>query len=210
MAQAIGQRAAKCINRLSYFIVRGLYFANILLFKEFRIYQILLKDWMDSYSFIDYQFSEQLVKATISIEDKRFYNHYGHDAFSIIRAVLNNLKGNRRQGASTIEQQIVRTIIKKSEQTFKRKYFEITLSGLLFDRFTKSETINIYLNCYEFQPDVIGVISFCEKENYPIDKLTKKDIYEISARFKYPKINKENYIRYLKRVRTIEIINNNT
>jgi len=210
VVQVIGQRVAKCINRFSYFFVRGLYFVNTLFSKEFRTYRILLKKWAASTNLIDYQFPEQLVKATISIEDKRFYNHYGHDAFSIVRAVLNNLKGNRRQGASTIEQQLIRTIIKRSEPTFKRKYFEVTLSSIIFDRFTKSETIDIYLNCYVFQPNLIGVKSICEKENYYIDQLTNKDIYEISARFKYPKVTKENYIRYLKRVRTIEIINNGT
>jgi membrane carboxypeptidase/penicillin-binding protein len=156
------------------------------------------------------QFPEQLIKATISIEDKRFYNHNGHDIISIFRAIINNFSSNRLQGASTIEQQFVRTILKNNEPTFKRKYFEITLSTLIFKKFTKTEIINLYLTCYTFHEKIKGVHSICEKENYKIDALTQKDIYEIAARFKYPTLTKGNYIKYLKRVRTVEIINNGT
>lgn len=209
MEQAVGQKLVRGINNISYLLVRGLYYCNLLLSKEFRAFQMLLTENISSHV-IKKQFSEPLIKATISIEDKRFYNHNGHDIISIFRAIINNLSSNRIQGASTIEQQLVRTILKKNERTFKRKYFEVTLSTIIFTKFTKTETINLYLNCYSFHDKLKGVNSICEKENYQIDLLTNKDICEIAARFKYPMLTKGNYIKYLKRVRTIEIMNNGT
>jgi len=208
--QVFGQKLAKGINGLSYVLVRGLYYINLLLFKEFRELKLLLTESF-SFPLNKIQFPEQLINATVRVEDKRFYNHNGHDIISIFRAIINNFLGCRRiQGASTIEQQFVRTILKNNERTFKRKYFEITLSTLIFKQFTKAETINLYLTYYTFHDKIKGVHSICEKENYKIDQLTQKDIYEIVARFKYPIVTKGNYIKYLKRVRTIEIMNNVT
>jgi len=204
-----GQKLVNGINSLSFVLVRGLYYINFYISKEFRELKKLLTENVSSH-LNKVQFPEQLIKATISIEDKRFYNHKGHDIISILRAILNNFLSNRIQGASTIEQQFIRTILKNNERTFKRKYFEITLSTLIFKQFTKTEIINLYLTCYTFHNKIKGVHSICEKENYKIDQLTQKDIYEIAARFKYPMVTKGNYIKYLKRVRTIEIMNNGT
>ncbi len=199
----------KIINYVSYILVRGLYYINLYISKEFRELKIHLTENV-SLHLNKVQLPEQLINATISIEDKRFYNHNGHDVISIFRAIINNFSNNRIQGASTIEQQLVRTILKNNEQTFKRKYFEILLSSLIFKQFTKTEIINLYLSCYKFHEKIKGVHVICEKENYKIDALTQKDIYEIAARFKYPMLTKGNYIKYLKRVRTIEKINNGT
>ncbi|MDO9594306.1 MAG: biosynthetic peptidoglycan transglycosylase [Lutibacter sp.] len=182
---------------------------NTIFSEEFRHQRSILINNI-SVDLIKNQFSDHLINATISIEDKRFYSHYGHDIFSIFRAIINNMSKNRIQGASTIEQQLIRIILKKNELTLKRKYFEITLSTEISKRLSKSETINKYLNSYLFHSNIIGVSSLCKKENYLIDQLSNKDIYEIVARFKYPKVTKENHIRYLKRVRTIELKNNDT
>lgn len=199
----------KDINKLSYILFRGLYYVNSFTSKEFRELKSQLTEKISSH-LIEVKFSEQLIKATIRIEDKRFYSHKGHDIISILRAIVNNLLGNRIQGASTIEQQLIRTILRNNERTFKRKYFEITLSTIISKQFTKAEIIYLYLNCYVFHDKLKGVQSICENENYNIDQLTAKDVCEIVARFKYPIVTKRNYVQYLKRVRTIEIIMNST
>lgn len=207
MGQVFGQKLVRVINCVSYILVRGLYYFNLFVSEEFRRLKLLLTENLSLHQ-SEVQFPKSLIKATINIEDKRFYNHKGHDTISIFRAVINNFSENRIQGASTIEQQLVRTILNNKEQTFKRKYFEVTLSTIVFKQFTKTEIINLYLSCYVFHAKAIGVISICEEENYKIDQLTYKDICEIAARFKYPILTKGNLIKYLKRVRTIELINN--
>lgn len=49
------------------------------------------------------------------------------------------------------------------------------------------------------------IISFCNYENYNLDNLSVNQAAEIAARFKYPILRKTNYVKYLKRVRIIEI-----
>lgn len=155
-------------------------------------------------------YDKRLHKALIAIEDKRFLFHRGHDIPSIVRAFFNNVRSNRIQGASTIEQQLVRIILKENAITFRRKIVEILLSAQIYGKVGKSKIIDIYFDNYIFSNSTIGLKEFCEKEGYNIDNLTDKDICEIIARIKYPTINSKNYLRYLRRVRTIEILSNSS
>ena len=67
-------------------------------------------------------------KAVLAIEDDRFYEHGGVDYLGITRAALHNLMGGAKQGASTITQQVARNFFLSSEQTLKRKVYEILLA----------------------------------------------------------------------------------
>lgn len=187
---------------------KGIYCFNLLISSDFRKHKINFKNSLQGFVKRDYCFDKRLLTVTISIEDKRFYHHYGHDILSICRAFLNNITNKRIQGASTIEQQIVRTLLGKTELTYKRKLLEIILSTELTDSFSKEEIINLYLCCYVFSKNLIGVKALCENDNYNIENLSNKEICEIVARFKYPNITKANYIKFLKRVRAIDKINN--
>jgi membrane carboxypeptidase/penicillin-binding protein len=69
------------------------------------------------------------VDATISIEDKNFYYHWGFDLAGMIRAQIANMKEEGiSQGASTITQQLAKNIFLSSERTYQRKIKEILLS----------------------------------------------------------------------------------
>lgn len=152
----------------------------------------------------DNQISDSLLHSIIRIEDKRFYNHLGVDFYSILRAIKNYFLKNRLEGASTIEQQLTRTISDEREIKFKRKVCEILISSLVNMRFTKDEILNSYCNKYLFE-NCIGIQNFCEEEFYDINNLTTYEVAQIVARFKYPMLDKNNYLRFLKRVRIIEL-----
>lgn len=169
-----------------------------------------MNEKLNQLSLLEYSYDIRLHRAVIIVEDKRFLFHFGHDLPSIFRAILNNIKTTRIQGASTIEQQLVRIILKENSMTIRRKILEILLSTEIPNKLTKSQTINIYLDNYIFSNSVIGLDSFCRKEGYNLEMLSNKDICEIVARIKYPTINHRNYVRYLRRVRTIEILSNCT
>ena len=62
-----------------------------------------------------------LSKLLISGEDHRFYYHLGFDTIAICRALRNRLIYNRIEGASTIEQQLVRVLMNDFEKTYKRR-----------------------------------------------------------------------------------------
>jgi penicillin-binding protein 1A len=94
------------------------------------------------------QISPWLVKGTVAIEDRRFYEHGGIDLRAIGRAVVADLKAGRVvQGGSTITQELVRNLyIGSSERTLERKLHEACLANKLADRWTKRQILAAYLN----------------------------------------------------------------
>jgi penicillin-binding protein 1A len=85
-------------------------------------------------------------RAVLAIEDDRFYDHGGVDYVSIVRAALHNLTSKSRQGASTITQQVARNFFLSSEQTFKRKIYEILLAWKIEQNLSKDQILEIYMN----------------------------------------------------------------
>ncbi|KRB92700.1 penicillin-binding protein 1A [Noviherbaspirillum sp. Root189] len=85
-------------------------------------------------------------KAVLAIEDDRFFDHGGVDYTGIARAALHNLTSNSKQGASTITQQVARNFFLSSEQTFKRKVYEILLAYKIEQNLSKDQILEIYMN----------------------------------------------------------------
>ena len=85
-------------------------------------------------------------KAVLAIEDDRFYAHGGVDYIGIVRATLHNLAGGSKQGASTITQQVARNFFLTSEQTLKRKIYEVLLAWKIEQKLTKDQILEIYMN----------------------------------------------------------------
>ena len=85
-------------------------------------------------------------KAVLAIEDDRFYTHSGVDYIGIARAALHNLRSSSTQGASTITQQVARNFFLSSEQTFKRKIYEILLAWKIEQNLSKDQILEIYKN----------------------------------------------------------------
>ena len=86
---------------------------------------------LDEYSKIsssDFNHLDTLSKLLISGEDHRFFYHLGFDIIAIARAVRNRLLYGRIEGASTIEQQLVRVLTNEYQRTFSRKIKEILLA----------------------------------------------------------------------------------
>lgn len=89
---------------------------------------------------------EMMKKAVLAIEDDRFYEHGGVDYFGIARAALHNLSGGARQGASTITQQVARNFFLSSEQTLRRKLYEVLLAWKIEQNLTKDQILEVYMN----------------------------------------------------------------
>jgi penicillin-binding protein 1A len=85
-------------------------------------------------------------KAVLAIEDDRFYDHGGVDYFGIVRAALHNLTSTSRQGASTITQQVARNFFLSSEQTLKRKVYEVLLAWKIEQNLSKDQILEVYMN----------------------------------------------------------------
>lgn len=88
-----------------------------------------------------------LVDAFVSAEDKGFWKHEGIDYVGMLRAVVVNVReGKKKQGASTITQQVVKNLLLTPERTFKRKFQEIILARRLEHTLSKEEILTLYAN----------------------------------------------------------------
>lgn len=91
---------------------------------------------------------EHVIKAFVSAEDARFFEHKGVDFLSILRALWKNLTAGRiEQGGSTITQQMIRSLLlKNTKRTYRRKVREAILSIQFEKSFTKDQILYLYLN----------------------------------------------------------------
>ena len=90
-----------------------------------------------------------LVKAIVSIEDHRFFDHRGIDTIRIMGAFLRNLQSNSLQGGSTLTQQLIKLTYfstSTSDQNISRKAQEAWLAVQLEQKATKQEILTYYIN----------------------------------------------------------------
>ncbi|MFM8552336.1 MAG: penicillin-binding protein 1A, partial [Nitrospiraceae bacterium] len=99
-----------------------------------------------------------LVNAVIAVEDARFFEHPGLDVVGILRAVWTNLRrGGKVEGASTITQQLTRSLFLSPERTYGRKIKELILAYKMELVLTKEQILELYLNQIYFGQGAYGV-----------------------------------------------------
>ncbi|MEG2565709.1 MAG: penicillin-binding protein 1B, partial [Acinetobacter sp.] len=87
-----------------------------------------------------------LIEALIATEDRKFYEHHGVSPRGIARAVVSNITGGKRQGGSTLTQQLVKNFYLTPERTLKRKVNEAFMAMLIELHYDKNEILEAYLN----------------------------------------------------------------
>ena len=129
-----------------------------------------------------------LEKLVLVLEDRRFYYHPGFDLFSIFRATLRRVQKRRiTGGASTIEQQFVRTITNRREYKIARKIREIFLAILISAKYEKNLILRIYLRVAYTGKKLSGVHQASELfYNKKIQELNFTQASHIAALLKYP------------------------
>ena len=100
---------------------------------------------------------QQMINAFLATEDNRFYLHYGVDPIGMSRAVLGQLMGQDKGGASTITMQTARNFFLTREQTYSRKLTEIFISIHMETLLTKNEILELYLNKIELSHRAFGI-----------------------------------------------------
>lgn len=101
---------------------------------------------------------DQVKKAFVSIEDKRFYKHKGADPFAILRAVQSLISKNSiTQGGSTITQQLARNIYLTHTVKWERKVEEIFIAMALEKKYSKDEILEFYINNIYFSNGYYGI-----------------------------------------------------
>jgi penicillin-binding protein 1A len=106
------------------------------------------------------QIPANLISALIVTEDRQFYNHSGIYLKGILRAIVKDiLAGQFVEGASTITQQLAKTLFLTQEKTIARKIKEAILAFQLERRYTKNEILSLYLNQIYLGSGAYGVES---------------------------------------------------
>jgi penicillin-binding protein 1A len=99
-----------------------------------------------------------LIDALVSTEDRLFFSHTGIDFKSIVRALIKDITAmSLKQGASTLTQQLAKTLFLSSEKTLTRKIKEAILTLQIERRYTKKEILELYLNQIYFGNGAYGV-----------------------------------------------------
>lgn len=186
----------------------------------------------DEYTDIE-DISGYLKDSIISIEDRRFYEHFGIDLYSIGRALVGNFKKKEfASGGSTITQQLAKNMYFSQEKNITRKIAEVFVALDLEENYSKDEILELYLNIIYFGDGYYGVKEatngYFSKEpseltlyestliagipNAPSvyalsnkSKLTyERQIMVINALLDTEKISKEEYNEILKEVKNVE------
>ena len=93
------------------------------------------------------QLPDYFVKAAISTEDRRFYDHFGVDVIGTLRALVNNASGdNGTQGGSSITQQLAKNLFLSPERTVERKIKEAFLAVWLEWHYSKDQILKLYFD----------------------------------------------------------------
>ena len=102
--------------------------------------------------------SDNVIKATISAEDKNFYKHFGFDIIRIIKAAITNVvNGSTKQGASTITQQYAKNLFLDFNKTWKRKWEEALYTVKIEANYSKKQILEGYLNTINYGHGKLGI-----------------------------------------------------
>ena len=97
-------------------------------------------------------------QAVVAIEDRRFYSHIGVDPIGLVSAVFHAAtSGDRVRGASTITQQLARTLFLTMDRTAERKIQEAILAVWLEIEYSKNDILEMYLNRVYFGAGAYGI-----------------------------------------------------
>lgn len=114
-----------------------------------------------------------LKEALLAIEDSRFYEHSGVDYRGVLRALVADLSGGFRQGASTITMQVARAFFLTQEKTLKRKLTEVVMAYRIESVLTKDQILELYMNQIYLGQRTHGFASAARTYfNKPIQDLT--------------------------------------
>jgi membrane peptidoglycan carboxypeptidase len=127
-----------------------------------------------------------LVEVVIIGEDHRFYRHPGIDILSILRAIFVWVFQGKLSGASTLEQQLVRTLTGRYELTLRRKLLEMALAVMISRRVSKYELAAAYLEVAYFGHSANGLGPALTRLGYDLDRLSVREASRLAAMLKVP------------------------
>jgi 1A family penicillin-binding protein len=109
------------------------------------------------------EIAADLQHAVVAVEDRRFYYHPGIDPIGLGRALVRDIRsGGRREGGSTLTQQLARTLFLSNVRTYGRKLKEAGIALMIEAQLTKTQILELYLNRVYLSAGVYGVQAMSE------------------------------------------------
>lgn len=139
---------------------------------------------------------KKLVAFLVVGEDHRYYRHIGFDVISICRAIYRDVFYGKREGASTIEQQLVRVLTEDYRFSLLRKIKEIYLATKLKRIADKYTLAAAYLDMANYGTELSGLAAVLDKFGVDIKQDIDDEICAaVVARLKYPEPRRYNAAR---------------
>ncbi len=138
------------------------------------------------------QIPPQIIETVLTIEDRRFYSHFGIDPVAVGRAVWTNFtKGGVVQGGSTITQQLAKNLFYSPQRTMGRKFKEALAALVLEVKYTKQNILESYLNeIYLGQAGFVSIYGVSEAAHRyfgkTLQELTIEEVAMIAGLIKGP------------------------
>ena len=125
--------------------------------------------------------------AFVAIEDRRFYEHTGFDPMGIARAIMADVTDGKRQGASTITQQLARNLYLTSDRTLERKGYELLYAIQLERTYSKKQILGLYLSRVYFGSGAYGIEAASQRYfGKPAARLSVREAAMLAAVMKSP------------------------
>ena len=141
------------------------------LFKPVLVLEVEISQRISDVPLTYDQIPKKLQNAILAIEDTRFYEHSGVDMWRLGGAILKNIVTfSRKEGASTLTQQVARTLYLKTEKTWTRKFRELLYTMQIERYYTKDQIMTLYCNMINLGG---GAYGFEAAANYYFSKSVK-------------------------------------
>ena len=127
-----------------------------------------------------------LIDALVAGEDRRFWRHKGFDVIAMARAAWSWASSGALSGASTIEQQLVRTLTHRYERTLTRKLREVLLAAAVSPLFEKELLASLYLRIGYFGWRMNGFEQACSRLGFDAGKLSPEEASQVVAALRWP------------------------
>jgi membrane peptidoglycan carboxypeptidase len=190
LTTSLSRAASILLRRFSFFALRD----------EWSVLRRTLIETHDRHiSGLRHRIPDVVVRALIAGEDHRFSEHDGLDLVAVARAIWRFAVSRRIEGASTIEQQLIRTLSGRREKHFSRKIREIILAIRVSSAIPKEDIPGVYLSVAYFGWHMNGFDAACRHLGLDAKSIDGSQAARLIGRLKHPQ-PKNPSLNYLRRV----------
>ncbi len=155
-------------------------------------------------------FPDLMIKALLSTEDRRFYEHWGIDPIGTARALVSNSSGKgNTQGGSTLTQQLAKNVFLSNERSLERKINEAFLAFWLESHLTKNEILKLYLDRAYMGGGTFGAVAAADYYfGKRLQDITLAEAAMLAGLFKAPTKYSPNVNLPAARARAVDVLHN--